>query len=193
MGNYSWLRKMMNAPERCLINWEKADTSKLFKHWLMEETYSSTDKPINLAEMAKIWNDTKFFGYFENDYITALCEFCRCLEPYDSFPQLYYEYEGFDEMVCLEFHPGTETIMVSTFCFTDELKKENLPPHPEEVKENVTAEEYREYNQHEEDARKRVFSRIISMDSWKRSKLVPSNLTDEQKIAALYLQLLGNR
>lgn len=157
----------------------------------MEETYEMKDyRPETLADMAKIWNDTKFYGYFDTPYIVSLCEFCRCLEPYDSFPQLYYEYEGWEQLVCLEFHAGTETIMISLFDYANELKKENIPTHPEEQKDTVSSEEYDEWDNIYKTARNNVIERIVNMDGWKRQKIAPSNFTDAEALMMLYSQLM---
>ncbi|NBR61414.1 MAG: hypothetical protein EBT86_07150, partial [Actinobacteria bacterium] len=75
MGNYSYLKKVVNNANGCRINWDKANTEKLFKHWLMEDVYKLKDKrPETLADMAKKWDDTKFVGYLDNDYIESLME-----------------------------------------------------------------------------------------------------------------------
>jgi hypothetical protein len=197
MGNLSWLQKMMNSPEKCLINWEKANTDKLFKHWLLQDTYLSEDeRPKTLADMANVWNDTKFIGYLNNSYIEALIEFNRILEPYGSFPRLYFEYEGFDELWCLEFHPGTDIILMNVFTFTQLLKKENIPKHPEEIKSynDITTEEYQEWDDIYNAAKDKVIENAIHLiDGWSLvKKLEPSQLSEEQQLLQLVIKLSRN-
>lgn len=73
--------------------------------------------------MARAWDDNKFCGYFDEEYIAILKEFCKCLEPYGEIPRLYYEWEMMEKIVCIEFHPGTDTIMYSSYDFLDIVTK----------------------------------------------------------------------
>jgi hypothetical protein len=178
MGNYSWLFKTLNSPEKCMIDWSKADTSILYKHWFMQDMHTEK-RPSNLEEVAHLWNDTKLFGYLTDDYIDAITEFCKCLIPYGAFPRLYYEYEGYDMLVCFEFHPGTDIVRYSTLSFTKELDKENIPPHPEHCKpydEKITQEEYEEWDNIYNSARRRVCERIIETGYWRFSDLKYSKI-----------------
>ena len=167
MGNYSWLRRMLNSPEKCMIDWSKANTSILYKHWFLHDMH--TDKrPSNLEELAHLWSDTKLFGYLENNYIDAIGELCRCLVPYGELPRLYYEYEGWDILCCFEFHPGTDMVLISSIEYTIELAKEKIPLHPEHAKpyDQVTPEEYEEWDAIHDSARERVWDRIVKTGHW---------------------------
>jgi len=190
MGNYSYLKMVVNNANGCRINWDKANTAKLFKHWLMEDVYKLKDeRPETLADMAKKWDDTKFVGYLDNDYIESLMEFCRILEPCDTFPRLYYDYEGYDQLWYLEFYPGTEKILYGIFEFTNILKH-RIPKHPEEIKSNVTSAEYAEWERIYETARHEVIESVIFMDGWKVNQLKPMMLSSSQMIEK-YLTLMG--
>jgi hypothetical protein len=99
------------------------NTERLFKHWSLSDAYEMEpeDRPKTLADMAQLWHDTKFFGYLDDEYITALEEFCLHLKPYGSHPRLYYEYEGFEMLCSMEFVPGTTDIYTAEYDFGDDL------------------------------------------------------------------------
>jgi hypothetical protein len=181
MGNYSYLRRMMNSPEKCIIDWSKADTSILYKHWFLEDMHTKK-RPNDLEELAHLWTNTKLVGYLTDNYIDAICELCKCLVPYGNHPRLYYEYEGFDMLACFEFHPGTDTVLFCMFNYTKELEKENIPLHPEHTKpcEDITSEEYEEWDNIFNSANERVWSRIIETRPWKFGELksLKSGFTD---------------
>lgn len=186
MGNYSWLRASRNAPEICRINWSAMDTTKLFKHWILQDCYEAKDeeRPSTLADMAKRWDDTKFCGYFTNEYIEALGEFTRCLMPYNSFPRLYYENEGWDELWCLEFHPGTTTILISRYSYTTDLKYAML-------KYSSLGEESIEYYDRKCEAKDKIWEESPDKEGWSEwFKLAPSYPTREEEYAIL-MGLLG--
>jgi hypothetical protein len=169
MGNYSLLRRILHSPEKCIIDWNKADTRKLYAHYLLEDIHKN-QRASNLAEVADIWSDTKLCGYLTIDYITAIQELCKCLIPYGEFPRLYYDYEGFDMLCCFVFFPGTETVMYGTIDYSNELAKENIPPHPETVFTNGEIPSEEEYEKWD-NARERVFDRIIQSGIWKFQNL----------------------
>lgn len=195
MGNYSWLRKMINNPDGCRINWEKANTQKLFKKWFMEHCFlmdntQKTQRPTTLADMAKLWDNTKFIQYFDNNYIESLQEFSRILEPCNAFPRLYYEFEGYDELYCLEFHPGTTNIYISSTCFTKFLKEQNIPKHPEELKDinTISEQEYIEWEKIYDEAKTIAIERSIeSIDVWKPWQVLKPTTVDELELFRQFL------
>jgi hypothetical protein len=206
MGNVSWLRKLLNCPENCKINWDAADVEKLCREYVIKllykgedcfcnEEYEKDDKgrPRTLADLAKVLSNTKFIGYLDNNYVESLQELCRILEPCGSFPRLYYEYEGFDELWCMEFHPGTTDILLSSYQFGGDLKRENIPPHHDDIKNytNVAQEEYDEWDNINDQAREKVIANAVnSVDGWKPwQKLVKYNMMDEEKMLSLMMYL----
>ena len=122
MGNYSLLYTMLNSPEKCLIDWSKADTTKLYKLASLKRMHIE-NRPTTLKDVADCWNDTKFIGYLDKDNIDATIEFCRCLIPYGQLPRLYYEFEGCDTICCFEFHPGTTTVMYAATYYSIEMRE----------------------------------------------------------------------
>lgn len=83
------------------------NTAILFKSYVLKECFLHKEKFPTLLDVAKQFDDTKFIGYFNSDLMNALSEFNKHLVPYGSFPRVYYDYEGNDELWCLEFIPGT--------------------------------------------------------------------------------------
>lgn len=128
MGNYSYLKNMLDA-EDCLINWDKADLSRLLKYWIFKDAYKSLDeRPKTLADMAKLWDGKKFIGYLKGEYIDAMMEFCRILEPCGVNPLLDYEYDANNMLFSFEFCPGTENIYFSYLIYDDWSPPEKLTP-----------------------------------------------------------------
>lgn len=160
MGNYSKFITMANSPENCLIDWNKMDVSKLTQ-CLMREQYNlpSDERPKTLADMALIWDDTKFIGYFDKEYLESLQEFCRCLIPYNNYPRIYYEYPGFDTLAFIEFIPGKQQyIDVGFFEFAHLVN-----PWPSDERDEVM-------NAHE-DYRLHFMKSLIDVPGWKINKL----------------------
>jgi hypothetical protein len=127
MGNYSLLHTMLNSPEKCLIDWSKADTTKLYKLASLKRMHIE-NRPTTLKDVAECWNDTKFIGYLDKDNIDAIIEFCRCLIPYGQLPRLYYEFDACDTILyCFEFHPGTTTVMCAAiYYYSIEMRDEYI-------------------------------------------------------------------
>jgi len=165
MGNYSWLFATRNNAKGCRIDWASMNTEKLFRSALLEETYSDSERPDTLEDMAQIFHDTKFCNYLDEDYIVALGEFTRHLIPYGSFPRLYFEYEGYSAAYCFEFYPGTSTIMMTTLKFSQLLR--DLPPHPEKVKENYTVDEEEAWELLHEAKKQDILKTLPECEGWK--------------------------
>lgn len=166
MGNYSYLRRMLNNPAACHINWDIMDKI-VFSHWIFTSIFKENpdERPQTLEDMANKWHNTKFYGYLDHNYIADIKDFCRCLKPCGSFPRLYFEYEGFDLLVCLEFHPGTTNVLMSTCNFGDELDKD-LPPPPWNVNDNYTSVDEDEWYDLYNEAKERVWDRVIPTEIW---------------------------
>ena len=200
MGNVSWLHMVMNGAEQCKINWDVGEITKLCGTYSIEclyngihfndNKYEKDDKgrPKTLADLAKALHNTKFIGYLNNNYVESLQELCRILEPCAAFPRLYYEFEGWDELYCLEFYPGTVDILLSSYWFENDLKQENIPSHPEDLKKynQITSEEYTVWEEINDKARQKVMNAAInSVDGWKPwKKLVKNNFTHEELLNA---------
>lgn len=183
MGNVSWLLKMMNCPHNCKIHWDRMDTTKLFESYFMQTVYEKTEnRPQNLAEMAQLWDDTKFYGYLDNNYIISLKEFCKGLEAYDTFPRLYYEHEGWFEIICFEFCPGTETIRIGICDFDEEFEKAGPP-----VYENYTEQQEEEYEKQYQQVKNAVIEQMYITGVWKWHTLeIDTRSETEQLVAFLH-------
>jgi len=103
MGTYSFYFTSRNNAAGCKINWQAMDTDKIFKFWVLKKCYTVVS---NLEELAAELDETKLFGYHTEEVMEALAEFTKHLEPYGSFPRLYFEWEGGNNLVCYEFIPG---------------------------------------------------------------------------------------
>jgi hypothetical protein len=118
MGNYSFLRALRNFPNQCIIDWDSMNPMNLPYYRLKDlQALPPSERPKTLEDMANHWNETKFFGYLDSDYIQSLNEFCRGLVPYGCNPRLFYEHEGMDQICCIEFIPGTGIVNISVFDF----------------------------------------------------------------------------
>jgi len=104
MGQYSWLIGTRNAAESCKINWAAMNKDVISKSRALLECYE--DSMPTLMEVAKRLDDTKLMGYLGSDLVNALVEFNKHLVPYGSFPRIYYDYEGMNQVWALEFIPG---------------------------------------------------------------------------------------
>jgi hypothetical protein len=111
MGNYSYLRKIING-EKCNIIWDRANQEILLKYWILRQAYNSDNRPTTLAELAKYFNDTKFIGYFDDDIdnIAALKELCRILEPSDGIPEIWFTFDANDSQYGFKFNSDNGTI-----------------------------------------------------------------------------------
>lgn len=190
MGNYSWLRALRNNPEGCIINWNAMNTSKLYMnyHLMCEHEKPENERAKTLADMAHIWNDTKFVGYFDKDYITALQEFTLHLKPYDCTPRLYYEYEGWEELWYIEFIPGTEIVNYGVCRFSSFM--EDMPKHPEEYMKPYTSEDEEQWCNDRDAFKKALFTRLIDNGKWSSSKrLVCVEMSEADRIMQLYALL----
>jgi hypothetical protein len=187
MGNYSWLVTTRNNAEGCKIDWDSMDTNLLFKDYHLQDEYKKdkNERCKTLAEMAEIWDDTKFCSYFDEPYIMALQEFCRHLKPCGSHPRLYYDYEGFDQLWCLEFVPGTDIINWAVYNFHKEVK--DAIPYPKELEEceHYTKEIQdieEEYSEKMEAFRKSVMETLPERDGWKFQRLVHREVSDAEAL-----------
>jgi len=122
MGTYSFYITSRNNAQACKINWDKMDTTILFKHSRLETCYE--EKLENLELVAKRLDESKLFGYFTDEVIDAFAELCKNLVSYGSFPIIYYDYEGCDEVQALEFKPGTANINILRYNYRHLISNE---------------------------------------------------------------------
>lgn len=183
---------MRNQPDLCEIDWDSMLTSKLYKSWLLEHCHQEgpEKQPRTLEQMANRWHDTKFCGYWDEGYIEALQEFCKHLKPYGSHPRLYYEYEGYDQLWCLEFIPGTGIVNWATYDYHKELKQ-IAPPYPEELESyekytDAIAELEDEYWGKHREVREALQEKLPDREGWKFQKLVHKNMSDEEALMHLW-------
>lgn len=122
MGTYSFYLTSRNNAQACKINWDKMNTNILFKSWRLQCCYDM--KLDNLELVAERLDESKLFGYFDDDLIDAFVEFSKHLVPYDSFPIIYYDYEGSSEVHALEFKPGTANINILRYDYSHLINNE---------------------------------------------------------------------
>lgn len=103
------------------------DKNKIFKSYVLERCYQ---KAVTLEDVARNFDESKFFGYMTQEFIDALIEFNKHLVPYGCHPKIYYEFEGEDAVKGLEFIPGTDNIYILSLPYyylynipTEELMK----------------------------------------------------------------------
>jgi hypothetical protein len=121
MGCGSFLVTTRNNPTGCKIDWDSMDADMLNDRMRHYKELPAKERPKNLAEMAERWNETKFYGYLDDEYKMALREFCEHLVPYGSFPRLYYDYEGSDHLIMFEFIPGTGSVNIREYDYSKQL------------------------------------------------------------------------
>lgn len=191
MGNYSWLITTRNQPENCEIDWSAMNTNLLYRHWLLEECHKEAEdvRPHTLEQMAKRWHDTKFCGYFDEDYIKSLQEFCLHLKPYGSYPRLYYDYEGFEQLWCLEFIPGTTTVNYSVYSYRKEMATAPIYPKELEKCEKYTDEIMnleQDYNDSLQEFLDEMQPTLPEKPGWKFQRLVHVPMTDAEALMSIY-------
>lgn len=149
MGNYSWLVATLNGAAQCRIDW---DACKFENSWSTHsEGYHVTSlkdldpkdptttgdtpvdpgdiRPDTVEDLANALNDRKLFGYLDDGYVEAFREICRHMSMTDgsrSFPRMYFEEEGWMRLHYIEFHPGTDIVMLGTLSYSE---KEDLPDY----------------------------------------------------------------
>ena len=112
MESYSWLVTTRNNADKCKIKWESINTENLFKSKMLQICYENRSSLETLQDVATMLDDTKLMGYLNNKYLVALRELSKNLIPFGSFPRIYYDYEGKNQLWGLEFIPGTENINI---------------------------------------------------------------------------------
>lgn len=98
------------------------DKNILFKSHRLQTCYDM--KLDNLELVAKQLDESKLFGYFTYDLIDAFVEFCKHLEPFGSFPIIYYDFEGSSEVQALEFKPGTANLNILRYDYSHLINNE---------------------------------------------------------------------
>jgi hypothetical protein len=151
MGQYSFFLTTRNNAESCLIDWDAMDTSVIFNSRVLEECFLEKEDYPTLQQVAERFHETKFIGYIGHQMISALLEFNENLVPCGSSPRIYYDYEGADEVWCLEFTPGADFINLLLFSYG------HLLPSGDEYGYGT--------------ARRRILSTIPEQHNWKRIRL----------------------
>jgi len=132
MGTYSFFLTTRNNAENCKIDWESMNEECLFGFKAFERRYKIAT---NLEEVAKSLDESKLFGYFTYDLKSALYEFNAHLIPESKAhpPQIFFTWEGDDEVLGLEFHPDKGRIYILGFDYGlfDNKSKTILKTTPE--------------------------------------------------------------
>ena len=127
MGTYSFYRNSKQA-SACKINWDAVDTEILFKFRPLERAYKMRCE--TLEDVGKEMNESKLFGYLNWELKEAILELNRHLVPQDPShtPTLYFEWEGGDIAMALEFFTGTELVNVLEYDYSHLMRhNEKLP------------------------------------------------------------------
>jgi hypothetical protein len=127
MGTYSFYRNSKQA-STCKINWASVDTETLFQFNRLEYCYE--ERCETLEDVGKLLNESKLFGYMNWELKEAILELNRHLIPQNASdtPTLYFEWEGGDIAMALEFFTGTELVNVLEYDYSHIMRhKQNLP------------------------------------------------------------------
>lgn len=211
MGNFSWLAATRNNATGTRIRWELADpallrgNNTLYDCWEHRDApdgrwtnhnYDRTERrlPRTLAELAEELNDTKLCGYLNAAMIAAFNELSRILEPNGCFPRIYYEYEGWDEVWFLEFHPGESRINLGTLCIYEQ-KRAAYPPSPEDDPTRdfdtnpITTAEWDAWDAAHTAARRALMDRVPELPGWLVDPLHHVPMTDADALRALLARI----
>lgn len=111
MVNYSYLIGHTNA-EKAVIDWAHMNASALRGDSRIETAYNlpPEQRPKTLADLAPVWNATAFFGYFDNAFVEAISELSTHLTGSDSAPRLFFRHDFNNDVICIEFIPGTPNV-----------------------------------------------------------------------------------
>ena len=191
MGNYSWLFDTRNNAEGCLINWDAMDAEQFKNVYILDKEYnkSPAERAKTLADRARVWHDTKFIGYFDESYVSALEEFCRHLVPYGSYPRLYYDYEGWEELWCIEFIPGSGVVNWATYKYHHLMN--DKPKHPEDISDTYTVEDETAWCEAMDAYKNKVFASIVDAEGWKFNRLKHVKMSDEDALRLLIARIHG--
>ena len=109
MGNVSYLRYVNSSANVVAINWDNVPAKT--KTYLEDsKTDESHPLPTTVADLAKCFHDTKFIGYLTEEPLQMLLDisYHGCVKSISKYrPRIYYEYEGFNQINFVEFHPGS--------------------------------------------------------------------------------------
>lgn len=132
MGTYSFFLTTRNDAKNCKIDWESMDKNTLFGFKAFERCYKIAT---NLEEVAVALDESKLFGYLTYERQSALFEFNAHLIPESKAhpPQIFFTWEGDDEVLGLEFHPDKDAIYMLGFDYRhlDNTSKDILRTTPE--------------------------------------------------------------
>ena len=121
MGNYSYFLYASSNASSYKIDWSRV--GKTAKNYFKGHYGFDLETITNLEEFCKAFHDLKFIGYMDNELIFSLIDLnehglTRNKEDTESI-RIYYDYEGFDQVHCLEFYPGTRKILHGIYKFND--------------------------------------------------------------------------
>lgn len=186
MGNYSYLVGLRNNSEDCIIDWDNMNLNNLKSYYIQNEyTKPVEERAKTLADMAKVLNDTKLCGYLDADYIMTLEEFCKHLIPYNCHPRLYYKFEGWHEIWCFEFIPGTGIVNYGVYDYGTLFENGNKPKSPEGI-DDESDEYYDVLDAYELQIQKSV----IDMDGWEMKRLQHIKMSDAEAFALLVKRVM---
>lgn len=163
MGNFSYLYATRNGASKCTIVWNQC---KPFKTYLLHELQEK-GVTMTLEELGHHLDDTKLIGYLNADYINDLCElsfhlFCGG-EP--CMPRLYFDYEGWDDLYYLEFHPGTYVVLEGVYHPDDSI----FPKCPDDDDDTKI---WAQYERKREEVTKHLHETAMDhVEGWKISQL----------------------
>ena len=135
MGTPSYLRLVHAPTAHTPIDWSRVpkESKSFLRHW----TYKDDDRPKTVAELAKMFDDRKFFGYFDTDlctFIMDISEFGLQAAPDQAMrvgPRFYMEY--CEQVWFLLFTPGSRDCIVG---HSDDIIREEDEEEEEEEEED---------------------------------------------------------
>jgi hypothetical protein len=133
MGTYSFYRNSKQA-STCKINWDAVDTENLFLFKRLQYCYE--ERCETLEDVGKLLNESKLFGYMNWELREAILELNRHLIPQNpsDTPTLYFEWEGGDIAMALEFFTGTDLVNVLEYDYHHLMKNNKKLPSNEAFK-----------------------------------------------------------
>jgi len=122
MGTYSFYVTSRNNAKDCKIDWSKMSTDIIFQSRVLQRCYNKSE---TLEDVAKEFDESKLFGYLTPALIEALIEFNLHLQPNGCHPRIYFDYEGDDIAMGLEFVPGTTVLNILRYDYRHLLSTYN--------------------------------------------------------------------
>jgi hypothetical protein len=147
-------------------------------------------------KLARALSNTKLYCYFSPEKINVLQAISKYsfLPPSGAHPIMFFEHEGFDQLVWIEFLPGESNVLYKTHKFqwsSDgmmfHLNHDTLPQEAWDYPEDVSGQET--------EVKKRYLTALChaSYTSWSKMENLNDLMTQNAEQFAQHLQFLQNQ